>query len=89
MNEVIFESDCKVFINCFDESKIEIPWMIATIVDDIKTWAKNRRWIFKWCRRECNRGAHWIATNGRSQRYALSTGCIPPELESVLSKDLS
>lgn len=89
IDRAIFESDCKHLVDLLVDSKLECPWEIATIVDDIKAWASRRQWTFTWCRRECNKAAHWIASNCLARRSLFHTGCIPPALESLLSKDLS
>lgn len=86
---VIFESDCKNLVSYVVNDQAECPWAISAIVEDIKSWAKNREWIFKWCRRATNSAAHWIATNSKSRSLHCFTGCIPPDLETILSRDLS
>jgi len=89
INGAIFESDCISLVNSVNDASVECLWEIAVIVEDIRVWASKRHWTFRWCKRECNKAAHWIANSYLNSIWSLSSGCIPPSLESILSKDLS
>ncbi|KAI8541480.1 hypothetical protein RHMOL_Rhmol08G0064300 [Rhododendron molle] len=86
--EAIFESDCKTLIDCFNKPKVKCPWEIATVVADIEGWAKSRNWSFSWRSRASDKVAHWIASWCIDRKILFHTGCIPPELHSILYSDL-
>lgn len=88
LSEVLFESDCKELINCINNSPEQCPWENAAVVEDIKTWAASEQWSFVWCNREKNRAAHWVATSCLSRSLFTSMGCIPPDLELIVAKEV-
>ncbi|KAI8537122.1 hypothetical protein RHMOL_Rhmol09G0001000 [Rhododendron molle] len=55
---VIFESDCKCLIEIISGSNSNGCWEIQVIVEDIKSWAKERRWSFVWGCQSKNKAAH-------------------------------
>lgn len=80
LKEMIFQSDCKSLFNFLTLYNVDFPWDIAAILEEIKIWAHQRQWPFKWCRRDCNRAAHWLTTGCRDRRIVFSMGCILPSL---------
>lgn len=88
-SDVIFETDCQNLFRYVSNSKTECPWEIEAIVNDIRKWASYNRWSFRWCGRNLNKAAHWVASQCRKVSNFFLSGCIPPALESVLSKDVS
>lgn len=52
VDEVFFESDCLELVKGVTDTKFACPWEICTMVEDIKEWAKSKRWSFMWCGRE-------------------------------------
>ncbi|XP_058211826.1 uncharacterized protein LOC131324012 [Rhododendron vialii] len=59
------------------------------MVEDIKTWAKGKNWsFFIWTDRMKNKAAHWLASYSINSCSSVWLGCIPPEFDSVLCKDL-
>ncbi|XP_058216651.1 uncharacterized protein LOC131327506 [Rhododendron vialii] len=84
---VILESDCKILIEMISGSSSLGCWEIQAIVEDIKSWARDRQWPFVCGNRSKNKAAHWIATSCLDRKITSSTGCIPPELDSILRKD--
>lgn len=83
---VIFESDCKILIEMISGSSSLGCWEIQAIVEDIKSWARDRQWSFVWGNRSKNKAAHWIATSCLDRKITSSTGCILPELKTILCK---
>lgn len=67
---------------------IQLLMSSTAMVEDIKSWAASRQWSFAWCNREKNRASHWIATNCLSRKLLSFTGCIPPELDLILTKEV-
>ncbi|XP_058208153.1 uncharacterized protein LOC131321162 [Rhododendron vialii] len=88
-NEVIFESNCQALINCFKDGKPPCPWEIRTIVDDIRSWAKTRKWSFVWCSRDINTVAHGLAAFCADRFFVFQAGCLPPAVEVLVSKDVN
>ncbi|KAI8553497.1 hypothetical protein RHMOL_Rhmol05G0020300 [Rhododendron molle] len=58
------------------------------MVEEIKSWAASRQCSFTWCNREKNRAACWIATNCLNRKLLSFMGCIPPELDLILAKEV-
>ncbi|XP_058211786.1 uncharacterized protein LOC131323970 [Rhododendron vialii] len=85
-SQVIFESDSQVVIQSV-QGRINCPWEIHAMVEDIKTWAKGKNWSFNWADRRKNKAAHWLASYSINRCSPIQLGCILPEFDSVLCKD--
>lgn len=62
IKEATIESDNQTIIKLCSTENVP-PWECATIVDDIRKCSSSALFSFSWVRRNCNRAAHWIATN--------------------------
>lgn len=66
---------------CMNGCNGQCPWEIYAMVEDTKSWAASKKCFFVWCNREKNRVAHWLASNS----LCFSSGCIPPDLASLVT----
>lgn len=87
-SEVVFESDCLELITCLHSGNSAGPWEIRAVIDDLKFWSSSFKWSFVWCNREKNKAAHWLATKCLQKTILVNTGCLPPDFEEILCKDL-
>lgn len=87
VSKAISESDCRVAIDCINSKIDHDPWEIAALVADIKKWAVQKEWTFKWAGREQNAAAHWIVMSKLDSSFSCLPGCILPELSCILAKD--
>ncbi|KAI8553498.1 hypothetical protein RHMOL_Rhmol05G0020400 [Rhododendron molle] len=67
---------------------VQLLMSSTVMVEDIKSSAASRQWSFAWCNREKNGATHWIATNCLSRKLLSFTGCIPPQLDLILAKEV-
>ncbi|XP_028055940.1 uncharacterized protein LOC114260082 [Camellia sinensis] len=55
------ESDCKSVIQlCVSEGVP--PWELLALICDVRSLASHRSLVFRWCPRQANRAAHWVAS---------------------------
>ncbi|GKA53039.1 reverse transcriptase, partial [Tanacetum coccineum] len=66
----IVESDSQMAISL---SSLEAHplWRFATLIDDIRLWAKNMHITFSWVKREQNKVAHWVASHTISYHFTI------------------
>lgn len=87
IKDAVFESDCRMVIDCLRNGNYQCPWEIAAMVEDMKCWTASRNWTFSWVSREHNRAAHWLAPNCHDRNFVFNPGCSSPGLEGLLVKD--
>ncbi|KAI8554126.1 hypothetical protein RHMOL_Rhmol05G0073700 [Rhododendron molle] len=86
---IIIESDCKVLVGMLGPETTHKDWTIQALLDDIMGMSLDSNFVFKWCKRQANRCANWIAcTSKRSFIPPLSPCNLPVELCSLIRMDL-
>lgn len=89
IKEATIESDNQTIIKLCSTENVP-PWECATIVDDIMKLSSSALYSFSWVRRNCNRAAHWLATNFLKGGVPLDwVSNPPPALSSTCNVDAS
>ncbi|KAI8530759.1 hypothetical protein RHMOL_Rhmol11G0084200 [Rhododendron molle] len=89
MKEVIVESDNKQAIT-LSVSEWVPPWDVRALVLDIRQYAKEGAFIFKWVRRSANKVAHEVAPLALHRLLPCNWISNPPlSLVSVLNFDFN
>ncbi|GKA78683.1 reverse transcriptase [Tanacetum coccineum] len=79
----IVESDSQMAIS-LSSSEAHPPWRFATLIDDIRLWAKNMHITFSWVKREQIKVAHWVASHAFSTTSRFSwDNTFPHEITSL------
>lgn len=62
---------------------------LNTVVEDIKSWAKDKSGPCLAHKKKKKIVAHWFASYCLNRRSVSGSGCIPPSGEILLAKDVN